>query len=214
MRSYGQYCFLAKGLDLIGDRWVLLVVRELLVGPRRYGELLDGLPGIATNLLADRLRTMQENGLIVKIDDDRYALTERGEGLREVVSAIGRWASPVMGWREPGETFRAHWIVHPISAQFPGVDTSRPELVIEVRCGDEPMTVRSAHGRVAVEEGTASAPDVVLTGPPDAIIALLTHRIDQKNAAGRGVVITGDARALRRLRPSAQPSAKGTARAR
>ena len=88
MRSYGQYCGLAKGLDLIGDRWVLLVVRELLQGPRRYGELLDGLPGIATNLLADRLRAMQENELVAKTDDDRYALTERGEGLRDVLSAI------------------------------------------------------------------------------------------------------------------------------
>ena len=68
MRSYRQYCGLARGLDLIGDRWVLLIVRELLLGTRRYGELLDGLPGIATNLLADRLRAMEDNGLVVKGD--------------------------------------------------------------------------------------------------------------------------------------------------
>ena len=70
MRSYRQYCGLARGLDLIGDRWVLLIVRELLPGPRRYGELLDGLPGIATNLLAERLRSMEDNGLVV---DRNYA---------------------------------------------------------------------------------------------------------------------------------------------
>src|SRR5438105_11754818 len=179
MRSYGQYCGLAKGLDLIGDRWVLLVVRELLNGPRRYSELLDGLPGIATNLLAARLRSMQDNDLIVKTDDDRYALTERGEGLREVLYAIGRWTYPLMGEIGPKETFRSHWIVHPVTALFPGVDESRPEVNIEVRCGDSPMTIESAGGRVVVHEGTAKAPDLVLTGPPDAVVGLLAHRIDR-----------------------------------
>src|SRR5918996_6069728 len=115
MRSYGQYCALARGLDLVGDRWVLLIVRELLGGPRRYGELAHGLPGIATNLLAERLRTMQANGLVARTDDDRYELTERGDGLREVVLAIVRWAAPLMGRIAEEETYRSHWIVHPIA---------------------------------------------------------------------------------------------------
>src|SRR5918994_5896036 len=97
MKSYGQYCALARGLDVVGDRWVLLIVRELLIGPRRYGELAHGLPGIATNLLAERLRTMHANGLVARTDDDRYQLTEWGDGLSEVAAAIGRWASPLMG---------------------------------------------------------------------------------------------------------------------
>ena len=201
MRTYGQYCGLAKGLDVIGDRWVLLVVRELLEGPRRYGELLDGLPGIATNLLAERLRTMQDNGLIQKTDDDHYALTERGEGLREVLYAIGRWTYPLMGPIGLDETFRSHWIVHPVSALFPGVDASRPKVTIEVRCGESPMTIASRDGRVTVHEGTAAAPDLVLTGPPDAIVGLLAHRLDRKQATERGVSITGDVKVLRRLRP-------------
>jgi DNA-binding HxlR family transcriptional regulator len=208
MRTYGQYCGLARGLDLIGDRWVLLVVRELLNGPRRYGELLDGLPGIATNLLAERLRSMQDSGLVTKTDDDRYELTERGEGLREVLLAIGRWAYPLMGSIEPDEVFRSQWIVHPISALFPDVDPSRPDLVIEVRCGDAPMTIRSSDGRVSVHEGAASAPDVVLTGPPDATLGLIAHRLDARQAKERGVAITGDARLLRRLRPSGRTTAK------
>jgi DNA-binding HxlR family transcriptional regulator len=202
MRSYGQYCGLAKGLDLIGDRWVLLVVRELLQGPRRYGELLDGLPGIATNLLADRLRAMQDNELIVKTADDRYALTERGEGLRDVVSAIGRWAYPLMGARRDDEAFRCHWIVHPITSMFPGIDESRPDATIEVRCGEQPMTIRATAGRVEVREGAATAPDLVLTGPPDAVIGLIARRLDRAEATARGVAITGDARVLRRLKPN------------
>ena len=208
MRSYGQYCGLARGLDVIGDRWVLLIVRELLPGPRRYSELLDGLPGIATNLLAERLRAMEHDGLLVKRDDDRYVLTERGEGLRDVVYAIGRWAYPLMGEMQPDETFRSHWIAHPIAALFPGDDPSRPDLVVEVRCGDEPMTVRSANGRVRVEWGPARAPDLVLTGPPDAIVGLFARRVDLTEAKELGVAVTGDGRRLRKLRPAIPASAR------
>jgi DNA-binding HxlR family transcriptional regulator len=202
VRSYGQYCGLARGLDLIGDRWVLLVVRELLNGPRRYGELLDGLPGIATNLLTERLRTMQTTGLVARTDDDRYALTELGEGLRDVVFAIGRWAYPLMGQLEEGQAFRSHWIAHPVAALFPGVDPSRPDLTVEVRCGGQPMTIHSRGGRVSVAPGPAAAPDLVLTGPPDAAIGLLARRIDATEARARGLAVTGDLRPLRRLRPA------------
>jgi DNA-binding HxlR family transcriptional regulator len=202
MRSYAQYCGLARGLDRIGERWVLLIVRELMAGPRRYGELLEGLPGVSTNLLAERLRTMQADGLVERTDDERYALTEWGEGLREVIAAIGRWASPVMGPRAEGEAFRSHWISTPIGILFPGVDASRPELTIEVRSGDQPMTIRSEGGRVEVEPGQASAPDLVLTGPPDVVIGLLTGRIEIAEARARGLAVTGDARPLKKLRPA------------
>jgi DNA-binding HxlR family transcriptional regulator len=202
VKSYGQYCALARGLDVVGDRWVLLIVRELLEGPRRYGELANGLPGIATNLLAERLRTMQASGLVGRAHDDRYQLTGWGEGLNEVVAAIGRWASPLMGRIADGDSFRSHWIAHPVAALFPGVDTARPELSMEVRCGDEPMTIRSAEGRVSVQPGRAAAPDLVLTGPPDVTIGLLAWQIDAAEANARGLAITGDLRLLRRLRPT------------
>ena len=201
MRSYGQYCGLARGLDVIGDRWVLLIVRELLYGPRRYGELLDGLPGIATNLLADRLRSMQESGLVERVDDDRYALTELGAGLRDVLYAIGRWAYPLMGTLAEGEEFRSQWIVHPLAALFPGVDPSRPDLEMEIRCGDTPMTVAVHGGALSVEEGPAPAPQLVLTGPPDAVIGLLAGRISRREAESLGLRVTGDLRMLRGLKP-------------
>lgn len=201
VKSYRQYCGLARGLDVVGDRWVLLIVRELIDGPRRYGELAHGLPGIATNLLAERLRTMQANGLVARTDDDRYQLTEWGGGLREVVSAIAGWAGPLMDGIAEGDTFRARWLAHPVAALFPGVDASRPELTIEVRCAEEPMTIRSAEGVVTVHPGQAAAPDLVLTGPPDAAIGLLAHRIEPAEAKARGLAIAGDLRLLRRLQP-------------
>jgi DNA-binding HxlR family transcriptional regulator len=201
MKSYGHYCRLARGLDLIGERWVLLIVRELLTGPRRYGELTYGLPGIASNLLTERLRTMQANGLLSKTEDDRYQLTESGEGLRDVVAAISEWASPLMDHMADDDVFRSHWLAQPVAAMFPDVDPARPDLTIEVRCGDEPITIRSSEGRVSVHRGQAAAPELVLTGPPDAAVALLAGQMDPDEAKDRGLAITGNVRLLRRLRP-------------
>jgi DNA-binding HxlR family transcriptional regulator len=212
MRSYRHYCSLARGLDVIGDRWVLLIVRELLGGPRRYGELVHGLPGIATNLLADRLRTMQAGDLVAKVDGDRYQLTESGEALQGVVSAIAAWAGPLMGHMADDDTFRSHWIAQPVHALFPGVDAARPELTVEVRCGGEPMTIRSEGGSVSVHPGHAAAPDLVLTGPPDATVELLAHRIGPGEAEARGLAITGDPGPLLRLRPTRDDARSAPAR--
>src|SRR3954452_4793893 len=101
MRSYGQYCSVARALDVIGDRWTLLIVRELLLqGACRYTDLREGLPGIATNLLADRLRELEAAGLVDRQDapppiaTTLFRLTPRGEALRPVIDELGRWGFP------------------------------------------------------------------------------------------------------------------------
>ena len=96
MRSYDQYCALAKALDVVGDRWTLLIVRELLVRPCRYSELQDGLAGIATNLLAERLRQLEGAGVIDREGDGRYELTDRGRRLGTAVHELVRWGAPLM----------------------------------------------------------------------------------------------------------------------
>lgn len=205
MRSYRQYCGLARALDVVGDRWALLVVRELLEGPRRYNELLEGLPGIATNLLAERLRVLEEAGVLLRKDDHAYALTEWGQGLHDAVYALGRWAQPLMR-RPPGDDeFRSHWLSHPIHLLYEGVDKGRPRLTVEVDTGNAPMTVESAEGRVRVVPGRPASPDLVLSGPPDGVVGLLAGRLDRDAAAKRGVIIKGDARKLAKLRPRSAP---------
>jgi DNA-binding HxlR family transcriptional regulator len=199
VRSYGHYCSCARGLDVIGDRWVLLIVRELLVGPRRYGELLHGLPGMATNLLSERLRDLEEAGVIERGDGNTYALTTWGEGLREVVYALARWANPLMKRPLGDGEFRSQWLAHPIHVLYEGVDRRRPRLTIEVDTSDEPMTIESANGRVRVVPGRPVSPDIVLTGPPDGIIGLLAGIKDR--ASTRKVAVKGDVRTLARLRP-------------
>jgi len=202
VRSYRQYCSFARGLDVVGDRWILLIVRELLNGPRRYNELLDGLPGIATNLLAERLRDLTDAGVLERRDDQTYALTEWGAGLRDVVYALGRWARPLMGSMKRDDEFRSHWLVHPIRVLYEGVDKRRPPLMVEVDLGgDEPVTIESAGGRVRVVPGRPASPDVVLSGPPDGVIGLLAGKRDRPAVAK--VSVKGDARKIAKLRPNA-----------
>jgi DNA-binding HxlR family transcriptional regulator len=200
MRSYHQYCSFARGLDVIGDRWILLIVRELLDGPRRYNELLDGLPGIATNLLADRLHGLVGAGALERRDDGAYALTAWGQGLRDVVYAVGRWARPLMGQMGRDDTFRSHWLVHPIRVLFENVDRRRPPMTVAVELGDEPpVTIESARGRVRVVSGRPESPDLVLSGPPDGVIGVLAGKHDRPAAAK--VKVQGDPRKIAHLRP-------------
>jgi DNA-binding HxlR family transcriptional regulator len=201
MKSYGQYCALARALDVIGDRWTPLIVRELLAGPRRYSELLEGVPGIATNLLAERLRSLEERAVVSRDDDGRYVLTEWGQGLSEPLYALARWAAPLMAEPAGDDAFRSEWLSHPVKVLFEGVDPRRGRLTVEVRTGDAPMTIESADGEVRVHHGPAPSPDLVLTGPPDAIVGLLAGALDAAAAVERGVGIDGDARRLARLRP-------------
>lgn len=202
MRSYAQYCGLARALDVVGERWSLLIVRELLDGPRRYNELLRGLPGIATNLLAERLRSLEADGVIHRRDDDRYALTRWGEGLHEAIYAFGRWAGPLMARPRGEDHFRPNWIRHMVVARFEGIDPLRKELSVELRFDDEPpVTLISARGQVHLAQGATTNPDVTLAGPHEAAVGLLLGRISRAEAESRGVAATGRVRELRGLRP-------------
>src|SRR5215831_13850090 len=103
MRSYNEYCAVAQALDVVGERWSLLIVRELLIrGPSRYTDLRSGLPGIATNLLADRLRELEQAGVVRRheapppVATTLFELTDRGRELEPVLNALGRWGGPLV----------------------------------------------------------------------------------------------------------------------
>src|SRR6476469_5888682 len=143
MRSYRQYCGLAKALDVIGDRWTLLIVRELLIGESRYTDLLKGLPGIATNLLATRLEEMEQAGLITRADlpapsaTTVYRLTKRGEELRPVVRELGKWAGPMMTGRTKSECARTRWMVLPAQFYLEDRLPAGRNVAIQINGGDE-----------------------------------------------------------------------------
>lgn len=200
MRSYGQYCAVAKALDVVGDRWSLLIVRELLLHPCRYRDLQDGLPGIATNLLAERLRSLEEAGVCRRDAEGRYALTEWGAKLAVPMGELVRWAAPLMRDRAEGDAFRVHWLELPLALVFAGHDSSRPDLDVEIRIADQMLTVTSRSGKVTIRPGPAVSPDVVISGPPETILGLLTGRLNKPDALKVGAHVLGDLRKLARLR--------------
>src|SRR6516164_8788573 len=137
MRSYRQYCAAAKALDVIGDRWNLLIVRELLLrGACRYVDLLDGLPGIATNLLAERLRDLEQAGIVYREDapppiaTTLYRLTPRGEALRATMLELMRWGAELM--EDPGDddVFRSHWLAAPVRLYLEDHAPDQPKVAI------------------------------------------------------------------------------------
>src|ERR1700689_1199626 len=196
VKSYGQYCAIARGLDIVGDRWTLLIVRELLPGPRRYGDLQEGLAGIATNLLADRLRHLEQQGVVDRDSRGTYALTKWGQGLAEPIYALARWASPLMDEPAGDDQFRSSWLLPVVANLFEGVDPRRPDTTIEIHTGDSPMTIVSSGGRVLLQPGPADCPDLAISGPPEGVVGLLAGRLDKAAASKRGVVVRGDIRRL------------------
>ena len=212
MRSYRQYCSMARALDLVGDRWTLLIVRELLLqGPCRYTDLRDGLPGIATNLLADRLRDLEAAGLIAReevrppIATTLFRLTPRGEALRPVVDELGRWGLPLMVGGPKGNAFRTHWLALPAHLFLTDRHPSEPPVTIEIRTGDEePMYIETADGSIRTHLGAAEDPNLVLTGAPNTIGRLLTGNIGLAKARRLGLKHNGDLEVLDRVRPETE----------
>lgn len=223
MRSYGEFCAVAKALDAIGDRWALLIVRELmLVGACRYTDLQHGLPGIATNLLADRLRQLEEAGVVSRelapppIATTLFRLTPRGEDLLPVIRELGRWGAPLLSEAGGDEAFRSYWITLPLELYYYDPTPEGPPVTIEVRMGDEPMLVEAVDGKIRVRRGSAKDPDAILTGPPWLVIGLLSRRVELQDALKQGVDLEGDSKVLNRVRStsvSESPSAR-TAEAR
>ena len=197
---------MAKALDVVGDRWVLLIVRELMTsGPSRYTDLLNGLPGIATNLLADRLGAMEKAGIVRReeapppVATTLFHLTDRGKALNPVLEDLGRWGAPLMGVPQPNNVFRSHWLVFPFNAYLVDKSPSDPPIAIEVRTGDEPMVVETVEGKVRTRRGTTAKPDAALTGRPGLILGLLSGRLDLAEAKNRGLEFSGSRKALRRV---------------
>src|SRR5215467_1592900 len=156
MRSYGQYCALAKALDVVGDRWTLLIVRELLLRePCRYTDLREGLPGIATNLLAERLKQLEQSGVISReeapppIATAVFRLTERGRDLERVIFQLGTWGAPLLADAPKTDRFRPHWLALCVRNCLRDHEPRRPLTTIEIRTGSgEPLTIEAENGTI------------------------------------------------------------------
>src|ERR671935_1813637 len=136
-RTYDQFCGVARALDLVGERWALLVVRDLILGPKRFTDLRRGLPGIGTNVLAARLKELERAGVVQRrilpppAASAVYELTEYGRALEGPLLALGRWGAGSMGQREDGRSLRSEWLAVALKAFF------RPEAAADVRADVE-----------------------------------------------------------------------------
>ncbi|MCC5473613.1 winged helix-turn-helix transcriptional regulator [Streptomyces sp. NPDC059680] len=202
-RSYDQYCSAARALDLVGDRWTLLIVRELLAGPRRYTDLHADLPGVSTDVLASRLKDMERDGLTTrrKLPPPGaayvYELTGRGRELLPVLQALGRWGEAELGQRRPTDAVRAHWFALPLLRGLEG------EGLVEVRLeeGDFHLRVGAEEGTVYGDGPAPGEPDARLTMDAAACEAVARGELSLTDAVRTGrVTVTGDGALAKALR--------------
>ena len=206
LRSYNQYCALARALDVVGERWTLLLVRELLLGPRRFRDLLDGLPGIGTNLLSDRLKALGAAGIVRKAvlpppaASAVYELTDLGRELEPAVLALGRFGAAFLGQRGERDFADAGWFFVSIRATFRPERAAGVRESYEFRIDGKPFSVRVSDGDARTAQGAPEDPDLVTTTDLDSFVALLAGELEPEDAVTSGrVAIEGDPAALRRF---------------
>ena len=200
MKTYGEFCSLAKSLDVVGDRWALLVVRELLLGPRRFTDLHDGLPGVGTNVLSTRLRELEAEGIVERTVVPSptpavlYELTDDGRDLKPVLDAFSRWGARRLTRVGADDVVKPQWFVLSLAANMPHerLDAGTSYLL---DIDDELFTVRVGERDVVATDATGDAPTATITGKLRDFFAASKG---DKRAAQR-LATAGDRSAARKL---------------
>ena len=189
-REYGQYCGVTRALELVGERWAMLIVRDLLVGPRRYGELAAGLPRIPTNILAARLKELQEAGLIRRVPHSRvivYDLTPYGRELEPVVLALGAWGFKAMGDPRDEQIITPDSMTMALRTAFRShVAADLPATAYAARLGPAELLIRVDGSSLDVTRGDGPA-DLTFAAGPD-IRRLISGELAPDRAIATGVV--------------------------
>jgi DNA-binding HxlR family transcriptional regulator len=203
MRTYGQFCGVAHALDLVGERWALLVVRELVLGPKRFTDLAAGLPGIGTNVLTSRLKELERGGVVQRralpppAASTVYELTDYGRELEPVLLALGRWGVRSMSARRPEQTLRSGWIGVALRAYADPDGARGSEGTIELRLEHAVLHVRLGDGELAVLDGPAAEPQLIVEAADEPLLALLARALAPGEAIESGLVrVEGDERLL------------------
>lgn len=189
-RDYGQYCGVTRALELVGERWAMLIVRDLLVGPRRYGELAAGLPRIPSNILAARLKELQAAGVIRRAPRSRvivYELTPYGRELEPVVLALGAWGFKAMGDPRDEQVITPDALTMALRTAFRAqVAAGLPATAYAAHVGTAELFVRVEGPRLAVSRGSGSVDLAFAAGP--GIHRLISGELAADRAIATGVV--------------------------
>ena len=204
-RTYDQYCPVARALELVGERWTLLVARELLLGPRRFTDLIAGLPGVSANVLAGRLKDLEAQGMVARrtlpppAASAVYELTSEAAGLVSVLATMAEWGMTILGEPRVRDEVRGEWIVLGLAVTAPAPDVG-DGTTYELHIDGEVLHVQVRDGNLQPHHGPADDPDAVLTTDAMALADLWAGRLDVDDAltAGR-VTVDGDEDAAGRL---------------
>jgi len=194
VKRYGQMCPLARGLDVVGDRWNLLIVRELMIGPRRYTDLQAGLPGIGTNVLAARLRDLAAAGIIshrtlpAPTPASLYELTPSGRALGPAIHALQQWGIDHAPPPEPGDAVQPSWVL--MSAAAAASRVAADGNVCQFHIGDEVFHLVAEPAGFSVHGGPTHHPHATVIIDRQRFFALATRRIDARGAM-HGASISG-----------------------
>jgi DNA-binding HxlR family transcriptional regulator len=189
-RSYNQHCGIARALDLVGERWALLVLRELVLGPQRFTDLREGLPGIATNVLSQRLRQLERDGIVTRrrlpppAASTVYELTDYGQDLVPIMLDLGRWGARSMGPREPEQTRRGRWFAVAMKAFHDPKAAADVKAIVAVDLGDAQVTLRLDRGQLEVVPGLDDEAELSITADSDTLVAYLSGAVDAVDAEG------------------------------
>jgi DNA-binding HxlR family transcriptional regulator/putative sterol carrier protein len=204
---YHQYCALARTLDVAGDRWTLLIVRELAPGPRRFTDLLDGLPGVSRNLLTGRLRALEGAGIIARQElpppaaRQVYELTDDGRDLAVAMAPLIAWGARRLGERAPGESFRARWPAVAMAGLADREAARGVNETYEYLIGDTAFHFTVSDGSIELHDGRAGNPAVTLTTDEETWADIASGKLEASSAAAAGALtVAGDAEAAKRLR--------------
>jgi DNA-binding HxlR family transcriptional regulator len=194
LRSYGDPCGIARALDVIGERWALLIVRELLFGPKRFTDLKAGLPDASPNVLSQRLRELEEGGVVQrrKAGVALYELTDRGQELHPLLLQLGLWGARTVA--RPQGTLSVDALMAALQATFVPKNAEALCAVYELRLGEARFTVEVRDGTIAITRGSPRAPDVVLETDAGTLRAVA---FGDRKLAVAPVEVRGDARAAR-----------------
>ncbi len=204
---YQQYCGAARALDVVGDRWTLLIVRELILGPRRFTDLLDGLPGISRNLLTERLRTLERDGIIARDElpppaaRQVYELTEDGRDLADAMVPLVAWGTRRLGARRPSESFRAHWAALAMATFADREAAKGVSETYQYVVGRTAFHFIVEDGAIQLRYGRAQNPAVTLTTDEETWADMASGQTTGSAAAAAGALtLAGDPQAVVRLK--------------
>src|SRR5919204_843937 len=204
-RTYGESCAAAHALDLVGERWALLVVRELLLGPKRFTDLRAGIPHASPNVLSQRLRELEEAGVVRRgtlpppAASRIYELTEWGRGLEPVILSLGKWGarSPQLP-RDAGMSVDCHVLA--LKAVFEAQAANGRDATFQLRIDGQRFRARVSNGTFEVRRGTLQEPDATITVSSDTLADLLWERRSVADARRAGEIqVEGDAKAVARF---------------